>query len=412
MSTLPVPGPHPVAAAVARIEDELASLSQTPLWSMPATEAGDALVALTRARARLEELQMRVLAHADTAGTGLDQGASSTPSWWAHTTRTTRPEAHRTLRTARALDRHPEIRAALAAGRLRPDQARVITDAVDDLPTDLVDATTVARARRFLLEAADHHDATSLRVLGRRLLEVVDPDAADTEEARRLERGEADARAAATLTLTDDGHGKVHGRFTVPTLHGAILRKHLMALAAPGRNPDVPAQTPTRHRLGRAFTEYLETRPEDTVPHSGGLAATVVVTMTLDSLTDGLRAAGLCDGTRLSAGEARRLACRAGVIPAVLGGPSTVLDLGRRRRLHTETQRVALGLPDRGCTATGCDRPPAWCHAHHDHPWSHGGGTSLRNGRLLCPRHHTLAHDQRYRMEPGTNGKVTFTRRT
>ena len=249
-------------------------------------------------------------------------------------------------------------------------------------------------------------------MLGRRLLEVVDPEAADVEEARRLEQEEQAARAAASFTMSDDGHGRVHGRFTLPSLHGSILRKHLMALAAPGRNPDVPAETPTRHTLGLALLEYVESRPADSVPDSGGVAATVVVTMTLESLLGGLQAAGLCDGSRISAAEARRLACRAGIIPVVLGGASEPLDVGRRRRFHTRAMRVALGLRDQGCTAEGCDRPPALCHAHHDQPWSRGGPTDVATGRLLCPRHHTLAHDQRYQMKAVPGGKVGFTRRT
>jgi hypothetical protein len=404
---------HPVTETVAGARAGLRTVADQPVWSMSAEETAEALVAVTRLLAQAAQLQMRLLAHAEEVGVGAATGTTSPAAWLAHATNTTRAAAHRAARLGRGLDGdHAEVDAALAAGNVTADQASVIVHAVDELPTDLVDADTVARARRFLLDAADHHDATSLRVLGRRLLEVVDPDAADTEEARRLEREEADARAAASLTLTDDGHGQAHGRFTVPSLHGAILRKHLLALGAPGRNPDIPAQTPTRHRLGRAFTEYIETRPEDTVPTSGGLAATVVVTMDLDTLTDGLRAAGLCDGSRISAGEARRLACRAGIIPAVLGGASVPLDLGRRRRLHTTPMRIALGLRDRGCTATGCDRPPAWCHAHHDHPWSEGGRTNLDSGRLLCPRHHTLAHDHRYEMKTHTHGKVSFTRRT
>jgi len=71
-----------------------------------------------------------------------------------------------------------------------------------------------------------------------------------------------------------------------------------------------------------------------------------------------------------------------------------------------------MGLRDRGCTTTGCDRPPAICQAHHDRPWSRGGPTNLATGRLLCQRHHTLAHDHRYQTKPAKNGKVTFTRRT
>jgi hypothetical protein len=89
-----------------------------------------------------------------------------------------------------------------------------------------------------------------------------------------------------------------------------------------------------------------------------------------------------------------------------------VLDLGRRSRLHTEAQRLALSIRDGGCTADGCDRPPAWCHAHHDIAWSDGGPTDLENGRLLCPYHHRKAHSPAYRMVRLPNGKVAFIRRT
>ena len=40
---------HPVAAAVAAVRAELGSVSGTPVWSMNASETGDALVAVTLA---------------------------------------------------------------------------------------------------------------------------------------------------------------------------------------------------------------------------------------------------------------------------------------------------------------------------------------------------------------------------
>ncbi len=134
--------------------------------------------------------------------------------------------------------------------------------------------------------------------------------------------------------------------------------------------------------------------------------------MDLDSLMGGLRAASLDTGERISAGEARRLSCRAGIIPVVLGAGSVVLDVGRRRRLHSEVQRIALSLRDGGCSAAGCDMPPALCHAHHDVPWSRGGATSLDNGRLLCPRHHRVVHDPAFQHSLDKHGKVRFARRT
>ena len=71
-----------------------------------------------------------------------------------------------------------------------------------------------------------------------------------------------------------------------------------------------------------------------------------------------------------------------------------------------------MAVRDGGCTTTGCDRPASMCHAHHDTPWSHGGHTTVADGRLLCQRHHTLAHDHRYQATTTPTGKVTFTRRT
>ncbi len=97
-------------------------------------------------------------------------------------------------------------------------------------------------------------------------------------------------------------------------------------------------------------------------------------------------------GGRISAAEARRLACSAGIIPMVLGGKSQPLDVGRKRRFHTEAMRVAMGVRDGGCSAEGCDKPASMCHAHHDIAWSVGGGTNVATGRLLCGHHHRSFH--------------------
>ena len=89
-----------------------------------------------------------------------------------------------------------------------------------------------------------------------------------------------------------------------------------------------------------------------------------------------------------------------------------MLDLGRRTRFLTESQRAALVLRDRGCTAAGCDPPPALCQARRDHPWSHGGSTAVDTARLLCRHHHHRIHDPHYDVAHLPHGKVAFHRRT
>lgn len=246
MTTHPLPLSHPVSAVVARVEAELESVSDVPLWSMSAADSGDVLVALAAARARLDELTTRVLRQGEAVGTGLDSGGATTTAWFAHETCTTRLEATRLRRLGEALERHEHVRSALASGSLVTDQARVIVDAVDALPAG-VESWVPERATEFLLQQARHHDAKALRVLGRRVLEVVDPDVADAEEARRLEVEERDALAAASFSMREDGHGKVHGRFTLPALAGEMLRTHLLALVSPRR---APAESPQAEPSG------------------------------------------------------------------------------------------------------------------------------------------------------------------
>jgi hypothetical protein len=301
----------------------------------------------------------------------------------------------------------------LASGQVNVEQAEVILRALDELPNDL-DPEVMSQAEAHLIDLAADYDAKALRVLGRRILEVVSPETADAHEARLLEREERAAQAATRLTVWDDGHGQVHGRFTVDALTGAALKKALWAIAAPKHQASqgpLGTRRPTPERLGQAFCELILRYPADRLPKAGGLNAAVVVTMTLDTLMGGLKAASLDTGEMISASLARRLACDAGIIPQVLGGPSQVLDQGRKTRYYTEAQRIAKATEAGGCQIDGCDEPPGRTHPHHPVRWVDGGGTN-RDGIMICPWHHSKAHDQRYDLKKLPTGKYTFHRRT
>jgi len=168
---------------------------------------------------------------------------------------------------------------------------------------------------------------------------------------------------------------------------------------------------PGAERMGRAFAELIERIPAKRLPKVGGLDATIVVTIDLDTLTGKLQKAGVLDtGERISPGQARRLACAGRIIPVVLNGASQVLDVGRARRLFTKAQLLAMSISDGGCVADGCDWPPWLCHGHHWIRWTDDGPTDLANGGLLCPRHHARAHDSTYELTRHPTGKVSFHR--
>src|SRR5215218_6425540 len=152
---------HRVSVAIAHVLAELDAISDASVWSMDSSETADDLIALTKATAMLAEVTARVAAHADDLRVGQEVGASSAANWLAHTTKTTRPAAHGTVKLGHELEAHPLTRDALAHGEIVVDQARVIVHAVDELPDDV----NTDRAEAHLVAEAAHHDAKALRVL-------------------------------------------------------------------------------------------------------------------------------------------------------------------------------------------------------------------------------------------------------
>ena len=207
-----------------------------------------------------------------------------------------------------------------------------------------------------------------------------------------------------------------HFKGAIPTLAGDQLRTALNAFASPRRpNPYAREdsngkQVANAELLGQAFVEMISRYPAGNLPQSGGVNATIMVTMPLNTLLGGMESADLLTGHQLSPAEARRLACEAGIVPVVLGGDGEPLDHGRTKRFHTPGQRRLIFARDKTCRAEGCEIPANWCHVHHEDPWLSGGSTSVEKGLTLCSRHHTAAHDPRYKTTRQPDGRLRFTR--
>ncbi|UAL31414.1 HNH endonuclease [Nocardioides rotundus] len=402
------------------LEAVLDGLADLPLNALSDDQVAGLVHQLTAATGRLTHALARTVADADRRALHHQTGHRSAAAWYADGTRVTLREARRLVRFGRELgyDTNTPVADALADGRIRADQADVILRSVNALP-DHIEDQVAEQARDRLLTDAAHFDAGGLRRLGKGILDIVAPEVGESHEQRVLELEAAAAAQGASLTMYDDGHGRTHGTFTIPAHQGAMLRQAIHAIANPQRHDHDDLKDPITgdwrsvpERHGQAFGELIERYPTDQLPATGGVNAQIVITMNLDTLLSGIGTATLDNGDHIDAGTARRLACEAGIIPAVLGGPSEVLDLGRTRRFHSKAQRIALGLRDRGCTARGCTIPPSGCHAHHDRQWARDRGhTNIHDCRLYCPHHHRRAHDPTYRTVIHADNTVTFHRR-
>jgi hypothetical protein len=400
-------------AALARGLEDLAAID--PVYRTTG-EQQDVLVGLSRFLARAEAERMRVLVAADDVA--VETGARSAAHWLADATRDNIGPVRRLSVLAEALDeRWTEVGAALASGAVNVPQASVIVEALDALPASL-DADMRVKAQAHLIAEAGHFGPRELRRLGRGLLEVVAPEIADEAEYQRLLAEEKRSQAETRLNIRDRGDGTSDLTGRIPTTDAHRLRTYLDAYTSPRRHPpgslsgDVD-RLPMPRRRGEAFCALLENLPVSGLPKHGGTATSVMVILDLDTLKADCGWAETSTGDRMTAEQARRLACQAGIIPVVLGAKGEVLDLGRTRRLFSPAQRKAMALRDRGCTADGCSIPAAWCEAHHHRqPWSQGGRTDLADGKLLCPFHHHRAHDPGWITSHHPNGSTSFHRRT
>ena len=419
---------HPIVAAVGSVRSMLKTVGDANPTFMTANDKAAALSELVRAEGQLAELRLRILA--DAGDLAVATATKDAAGWLAKMTRTRFSDARADLALAKALDgERPLLATAMREGDATLAQAQVIHRVLSALPSR-VDADTVAAAEAHLVAQAAHFGPKELGRLGRHILEVVAPEIAEEAEARRLADLEADAADKTRLSMRRLGDGTTRISARVPDATATRLATYLEAFSNPSAHADEHAheadpfvRLPYPKRLGQAFIQLLEAVDTRRLPVHGGDATTVVVTVSLASLqadlgTADLLGSGLVPGDELTgdlitAAQARRLACTARILPAVLGGDSIPLDLGRARRLFSPGQRKALLIRDKTCRAEGCDVPGTWCDAHHLDPWSTGGRTDLDNGVLLCNHHHHRAHDTAgYRTDRLPNGDVMFHRRT
>ncbi len=354
---------HPILVATTLIDDALKAVADTNPTFMPTTDKATALKELVRIESRVAELRVRILA--DSADLAADSGARDAAGWFADATRTRFEDARADLHLATALDRRwHSLALAVREGHVNTAQARVTVRSLEALP-DEVPQDVLAAAEAALIDHAARFSPTQLDRIGRHILTVVAPDLVDEAGGRRLAELEAEGRRRTRLALRRLGDGTTRLSGRLPDAVATRLATYLEAYANPHRDADHPgdnasdtdvvARLPYPRRLGEAFCQLVECLDPKRLPVHGGDATAMIITIPFKALTSALGfgevlGAGTvpsdphadpCAGETITAAQARRLACNARLIPAVLGADSQVLDLGRAQRLFTAPQRRA-----------------------------------------------------------------------
>lgn len=396
---------------------------------LSAAEKREAIAGLDEAAELLATLNLRLLATAQQGDDAcLDAADRNVVDLAARLTRRDKRGLARDHRLAVSLDtRWRRVLDAMRAGAVSVAQAREIVRALEQLPEDLPPEVLV-RAEEYLIACCTDLTPDQLRRVGRGVLEHVAPEVADDEEGKRLDNQEKKALDGLSLHVhrhADGVEGKSRAILTGPDemidrlttyldayANPRKLRKKAAKLEMPDGLPHPASEAgerlPLARRRGLAFVSLLEAMDPKRLPIHGGDATTVIVTIDLEQLRQQLGVGRLVNGDSLSAGAIRRLACKAKILPAVLGGRSEVLDLGRAKRLFNAPQRKAKLLDHETCQAEGCDLRGDWSEMHHEDPWSEGGATDLARAVLACSFHHHRLHDERYEHEFLVDGTIRF----
>ncbi|NYI75681.1 HNH endonuclease signature motif containing protein [Nocardioides panzhihuensis] len=403
----------PIDAELAALEFSLDNLLARDPAYWRTSQKKDRLKRLEIIQAKQAALKLRILAASGDIAE--ETGAKDVSGWMLTELLVDKKIGRAEAKFAAAVSRYELVAAGLAEGVVSQDKARVITKALEAVEADpAATADDLAYAEKLLVDYATRLTADDLKNIGKRILVEVDPERFEAAEAKALQREEEHAQRRTFFQSRANGDGTVDIHARVSYAVGMRLRTLLDSLAQPRKlsAEDRGREAPYDRLLGQAFARIVETYDVDQLPRHGGHGTTVFITMDVEDLRNDLGTAALgFDGDKITAAEARRMACNADLIPVVLDTGSEILDFGRTTRLAHPVQHRALRLRDKCCQAEDCDAPAAWTEAHHLKPWSQGGRTDLANMVLLCPSDHRRIHDPNYDYERLPDGRIRFARR-
>jgi hypothetical protein len=296
----------------------------------------------------------------------------------------------------------PNFEDALAAGSVSSGHVDAIASVVRGM--DQVTAAEFFTHRDDLLSKAGAQSVDTFGRTCRELARIVAAEQAAGSDVSELERQRA---ASNVKRWTDKETGMRHTMLTLDPVRDEVFWTAVRASLKRLRRQSAHAKTPW---------DQLEVEAVIAACSGGDGAERVPALLLLcdeKTLRSGVHANTVCessDGTPLPVSLVREMACRADIIPVVLGGRGEALDVGRTQRLATPAQRMALRAMHRTCIGPTCTVPFEDCQIHHVIPWERGGRTDVSNLVPMCSNDHHLVHEGGWTLTMTPDRIATWTR--
>ncbi len=338
-----------------------------------------------------------------------------------------RRSAQHTRATSEALRHQPAVWAALCRGELDLTRARILADALfeipmtdpDGLPREDFESECAALLADGLAYAQQHTARRLELFLQRKLLTL-----GAGERPRRRSKGLAER--GVWVGHRGDGTADLVARLASEDAERVYSAIRACALA--DRNGDPThnggdSREPLDPWLASALVDLiLQPRGGDCSPYECGASdagvarrpradTIITVTIPVDSLAgfgdepgviNGFGVIPAEDARRLAAGDARWrhvLTCRA---------TGAVLDVGTLSYRPPAALDRHVRLRDGTCRFPGCAVPATECDLDHLVPFPMGS-TSAENLHALCRRHHRLKHEGGWRVEAAVGDGLRWT---